>query len=109
MLVFIVSSYNVNLDIGISFTCSQVFAKAMAETGQIKLYGDHPTLTETALARARKRIFKEERYSDQLTAKVYHIVIFRVKLVHFLFMTIYQGLCTQHISIHVVVTDDLSN
>lgn len=38
-----------------------VFAKAMAETGQIKLYGDHPTLTETALARARKNIFKEER------------------------------------------------
>lgn len=38
-----------------------VFAKAMAETGQIKLYGDHPTLTEAALARARKNIFKEER------------------------------------------------
>lgn len=38
-----------------------VFAKAMAETGQIKLYGDHPTLTETALARARRQIFKEER------------------------------------------------
>ncbi|ONK65180.1 uncharacterized protein A4U43_C07F34510 [Asparagus officinalis] len=38
-----------------------VFAKAMAETGQIKLYGDHPTLTETALARARRNIFKEER------------------------------------------------
>ncbi|PKA57002.1 hypothetical protein AXF42_Ash002306 [Apostasia shenzhenica] len=38
-----------------------VFAKAMAETGQIKLYGEHPTVTETALARARKHIFKEER------------------------------------------------
>lgn len=38
-----------------------VFAKAMAETGQIKLYAEHPTLTETALARARKNIFKEER------------------------------------------------
>lgn len=38
-----------------------VFAKAMNETGQIKLYGDHPTITETALARARKHIFKEER------------------------------------------------
>ncbi|CAA7400646.1 unnamed protein product [Spirodela intermedia] len=38
-----------------------VFAKAMAETGQIKLYGDHPTLTETALARARRNVFKEER------------------------------------------------
>uniref|UniRef100_A0A1D1XTR2 Methionyl-tRNA formyltransferase n=2 Tax=Anthurium amnicola TaxID=1678845 RepID=A0A1D1XTR2_9ARAE len=38
-----------------------VFAKAMAETGQIKLYGDQPTLTEAALARARKQVFKEER------------------------------------------------
>ncbi|CAL9751361.1 unnamed protein product [Musa acuminata subsp. burmannicoides] len=38
-----------------------VFAKAMAETGQIELYGDHPTQTETALARARRHIFKEER------------------------------------------------
>ncbi|KAK8919249.1 hypothetical protein KSP39_PZI021229 [Platanthera zijinensis] len=38
-----------------------VFAKAMNETGQIKLYGDHPTVTETALARARKHIFKAER------------------------------------------------
>ncbi|XP_077243811.1 plastid transcriptionally active 12 isoform X2 [Tasmannia lanceolata] len=38
-----------------------VFAKAMAETGQIKLYGDHPTQTETALLRARRHLFKEER------------------------------------------------
>eukprot|EP00262_Sarcandra_glabra_P012978 TRINITY_DN3476_c0_g1_i1.p1 TRINITY_DN3476_c0_g1~~TRINITY_DN3476_c0_g1_i1.p1 ORF type:complete len:499 (-),score=111.80 TRINITY_DN3476_c0_g1_i1:495-1991(-) len=38
-----------------------VFAKAMAETGQIKLYGDHPTLTETSLYRARRHLFKEER------------------------------------------------
>ncbi|KAG0497202.1 hypothetical protein HPP92_001893 [Vanilla planifolia] len=38
-----------------------VFAKAMAETGQIKLYGDQPTLTEAALAKARKEVFKEER------------------------------------------------
>ncbi|KMZ63753.1 Plastid transcriptionally active 12 [Zostera marina] len=38
-----------------------VFAKAMAETGQIKLYGDHPTLAESALAKARKEVFKEER------------------------------------------------
>ncbi|KAM0951689.1 putative protein PLASTID TRANSCRIPTIONALLY ACTIVE 12 [Dioscorea sansibarensis] len=38
-----------------------VFAKAMAETGQIKLFGDHPTRTETALARARKHVLKEER------------------------------------------------
>jgi len=51
----------------------KVFAKAMAETGQIKLYGDHPTLTETTLARARRHIFKEERYCNQQTTKVYHI------------------------------------
>ncbi|XP_011620768.1 protein PLASTID TRANSCRIPTIONALLY ACTIVE 12 isoform X2 [Amborella trichopoda] len=38
-----------------------VFSKAMAETGQIKLYGEHPTLAETSLARARRHIFKEER------------------------------------------------
>jgi len=35
----------------------------MAETGQIKLHGEHPTLTETALYRARREIYKEERYS----------------------------------------------
>ncbi|KMZ75907.1 hypothetical protein ZOSMA_10G01760 [Zostera marina] len=33
----------------------------MAETGQIKLYGDHPTMTESALAKTRKEVFKEER------------------------------------------------
>ncbi|XP_054777867.1 protein PLASTID TRANSCRIPTIONALLY ACTIVE 12, chloroplastic [Prosopis cineraria] len=38
-----------------------VFLKAMAETGQVKLYGEHPTLTETSLYRARRHIFKEER------------------------------------------------
>ncbi|GAB2290791.1 Protein PLASTID TRANSCRIPTIONALLY ACTIVE 12, chloroplastic [Dionaea muscipula] len=38
-----------------------VFLKAMAETGQIKLYGEHPTVTETALYRARRHLFKEER------------------------------------------------
>ncbi|CAI9089697.1 OLC1v1024317C1 [Oldenlandia corymbosa var. corymbosa] len=38
-----------------------VFLKAMAETGQVKLYGDHPTLTETSLYRARRHIYKEER------------------------------------------------
>ncbi|KAJ8762657.1 hypothetical protein K2173_010678 [Erythroxylum novogranatense] len=38
-----------------------VFLKAMAETGQIKLYGEHPTMTETSLYRARKHLFKEER------------------------------------------------
>ncbi|KAK4491569.1 hypothetical protein RD792_002321 [Penstemon davidsonii] len=38
-----------------------VFLKAMAETGQIKLYGDEPTLTECSLYRARRHIYKEER------------------------------------------------
>ncbi|KAK4710804.1 hypothetical protein R3W88_005317 [Solanum pinnatisectum] len=38
-----------------------VFLKAMAETGQVKLYGEHPTLTETALYRARRHLYKEER------------------------------------------------
>ncbi|PQM42887.1 protein PLASTID TRANSCRIPTIONALLY ACTIVE 12 isoform X3 [Prunus yedoensis var. nudiflora] len=33
----------------------------MAETGQVKLYGEHPTLTETSLYRARRHLFKEER------------------------------------------------
>lgn len=33
----------------------------MAETGQVKLYGEHPTLTETALYRARRHLYKEER------------------------------------------------
>lgn len=40
----------------------QVFLKAMAETGQVKLYGEHPTLTETSLYRARRHLFKDERY-----------------------------------------------
>ncbi|XWS16020.1 hypothetical protein CRYUN_Cryun34aG0050500 [Craigia yunnanensis] len=38
-----------------------VFLKAMVETGQVKLYGEHPTLTETSLYRARRHLFKEER------------------------------------------------
>ncbi|KAK6932141.1 hypothetical protein RJ641_001765 [Dillenia turbinata] len=38
-----------------------VFLKAMAETGQVKLYGKEPTLTETSLYRARRHLFKEER------------------------------------------------
>ncbi|XP_050234322.1 protein PLASTID TRANSCRIPTIONALLY ACTIVE 12, chloroplastic [Mercurialis annua] len=38
-----------------------VFLKAMAETGQVKLHGEEPTLTESALYRARKHLFKEER------------------------------------------------
>ncbi|XP_071921679.1 protein PLASTID TRANSCRIPTIONALLY ACTIVE 12, chloroplastic isoform X4 [Coffea arabica] len=44
-----------------------VFLKAMAETGQIKLYGDHPTLTETSLYRARRHIYKEERQIPELS------------------------------------------
>ncbi|KAL7131100.1 hypothetical protein ABFS83_13G176500 [Erythranthe nasuta] len=42
-----------------------VFLKAMAETGQVKLYGDQPTLTECALFRARRHIYKEERLQDE--------------------------------------------
>lgn len=38
-----------------------VFLKAMAETGQIKLYGEEPTLTETSLYRARRHLYKQER------------------------------------------------
>ncbi|XP_078176442.1 plastid transcriptionally active 12 [Carex rostrata] len=38
-----------------------VLAKAMAETGQIKIFGDQPTVTETILAKSRKKVFKEER------------------------------------------------
>ena len=41
----------------------QVMAMAMAEAGQIKLHGEKPTVAEAALARARKNVFKEERYS----------------------------------------------
>ncbi|KAL0305461.1 UNVERIFIED_CONTAM: protein PLASTID TRANSCRIPTIONALLY ACTIVE 12, chloroplastic [Sesamum radiatum] len=45
-----------------------VFLKAMAETGQVKLYGDHPTLTECSLYRARRHIYKEERdWEDENT------------------------------------------
>jgi hypothetical protein len=44
------------------FSFFQVFLKAMAETGQVKIYGEEPTLTETALYRARRHIYKEERY-----------------------------------------------
>ncbi|RVW23687.1 Protein plastid transcriptionally active 12, chloroplastic [Vitis vinifera] len=43
-----------------------VFLKAMAETGQVKLYGEHPTLTETSLYRARRHLFKDERYHSSL-------------------------------------------
>jgi sulfatase maturation enzyme AslB (radical SAM superfamily) len=44
----------------------QVFLKAMAETGQVKLYGKEPTLTEVSLYRARKHLYKEERYNIDL-------------------------------------------
>ncbi|KAJ6797233.1 auxin-responsive protein IAA18-like [Iris pallida] len=37
-----------------------VFAREMSETRQINLYGEHPTSTETVLARARKNILQEE-------------------------------------------------
>ncbi|KAG9149135.1 hypothetical protein Leryth_010716 [Lithospermum erythrorhizon] len=42
-----------------------VFLKAMAETGQVKLYGDHPTMTECSLYRARRHLYKEERLQDE--------------------------------------------
>ncbi|XP_021756825.1 protein PLASTID TRANSCRIPTIONALLY ACTIVE 12-like [Chenopodium quinoa] len=42
-----------------------VFLKAMAETGQVKLYGEQPTLTETSLYRARRHLFKEERLNAE--------------------------------------------
>ncbi|KAL4337826.1 hypothetical protein AHAS_Ahas12G0149000 [Arachis hypogaea] len=38
-----------------------VFLKAMAEIGQVKLYGEHPTLIEMSLYRARRHLYKEER------------------------------------------------
>ncbi|XP_073280635.1 protein PLASTID TRANSCRIPTIONALLY ACTIVE 12, chloroplastic isoform X1 [Primulina huaijiensis] len=42
-----------------------VFLKAMAETGQIKLYGDEPTITECSLFRARRHVYKEERLQEE--------------------------------------------
>ncbi|CAN1227563.1 Protein PLASTID TRANSCRIPTIONALLY ACTIVE 12, chloroplastic [Linum grandiflorum] len=38
-----------------------VFLKAMADNGEVKIYGDYPTLTETALYRSRRHLYKEER------------------------------------------------
>eukprot|EP00249_Psilotum_nudum_P016122 c25668_g1_i1 orf=394-2367(-) len=38
-----------------------VMAAAMAETGQIKLFGEKPTVTEASLHRARRRVFYKER------------------------------------------------
>lgn len=37
------------------------FVKAMAEKGEVKIYGEHPTLAEASLYRARRHLFKEER------------------------------------------------
>jgi hypothetical protein len=39
----------------------------MAETGQIKIFGDHPTRTEAALAKTRRHLHKEERLSKYST------------------------------------------
>jgi hypothetical protein len=39
----------------------QVLAAAAAKTGQIKLFGEKPTVTETVLARVRKHALKKER------------------------------------------------
>ncbi|PWA55878.1 plastid transcriptionally active protein [Artemisia annua] len=68
----------------------------MAETGQIKLFGEQPTLTETALYRAKKHLHKEERlqaeherlerdgpiayYSEWVKAwkkRIHHVKLFR--------------------------------
>jgi hypothetical protein len=43
----------------------------MAETGQIKIFGDHPTRTEAALAKTRRHLHKEER----LTTKFYYCLL----------------------------------
>lgn len=59
---FIVDNGVFHMDCEFLYQLFQVFLKAMAETGQVKLYGEHPTLTETSLYRARRHIFKEERY-----------------------------------------------
>eukprot|EP00246_Nothoceros_aenigmaticus_P001953 TRINITY_DN12623_c0_g2_i1.p1 TRINITY_DN12623_c0_g2~~TRINITY_DN12623_c0_g2_i1.p1 ORF type:complete len:268 (-),score=88.94 TRINITY_DN12623_c0_g2_i1:43-846(-) len=40
-------------------------AAAMAETGQIKLFGEKPTIAEATLARARKHVYKEKRLEDE--------------------------------------------
>jgi len=57
--MLLIKFYILNLNFSFIF---QVFLKAMAETGQIKLHGEEPTLTETALYRARREIYKQERY-----------------------------------------------
>ena len=47
----------------------QVMAAAMAETGQITLFGEKPTIAEATLARARKRVFYNERYATEVFAR----------------------------------------
>jgi len=41
-------------------------AAAMAKSGQIKLFSEKPSIAEASLARARKRVFYEERWVDDL-------------------------------------------
>jgi hypothetical protein len=41
----------------------------MAETGQIKIFGDHPTRVEAALAKTRRHLYKEERLTYNFTAQ----------------------------------------
>ncbi|CAA7398920.1 unnamed protein product [Spirodela intermedia] len=47
----------------------------MAETGQIKLYGDHPTLTETALARARRNCKSEKEKKKEEEIATIRLII----------------------------------
>ncbi|KAJ3696144.1 hypothetical protein LUZ60_001521 [Juncus effusus] len=42
-------------------TVEAVFAKGMAQIGQIKLFGKEPTVAEVTITRARRHVFKEER------------------------------------------------
>jgi hypothetical protein len=46
----------------------------MAETGQIKIFGDHPSRTEAALAKTRRHLYKEERltYIHRILELLYH-------------------------------------
>ncbi|KAG6553731.1 hypothetical protein Mapa_004646 [Marchantia paleacea] len=49
--------------------CDTVMAAAMAETGQIELFGEKPTIAEATLARARKRVFYAERMEAEEARK----------------------------------------
>ncbi|KAL3685314.1 hypothetical protein R1sor_003336 [Riccia sorocarpa] len=49
--------------------CDTVMAAAMAETGQIELFGEKPSIAEATLARARKRVFYEERMAAEEARK----------------------------------------